>query len=97
MKKITFKYTGWMRPLFRLYHMFQGWTLALGPVCITWQEKPPPPITVHYWKAYGYHGVGNLTTPEPMSEANAIKWVSEFGNVAYVDKEAGFIFYRPKE
>jgi hypothetical protein len=75
---------GWF-PRFRLYRLFDEWIIEAKPV------------TKHYWKAYGYHGVGNLVSPKPMNEAAAIKWISEFGNVAFVDREAGFIFYRPKE
>lgn len=89
-------YCHWWRPWTKLYRMFNGWQWVFGPLTIT-GEITKKTITVHYWKAIGYHGCGTLRSPEPMNETEALNWVSVFGNVAYVDRECGFIFYRPKE
>lgn len=53
----------------------------------------------HPWKAYRYQGGGVLTSPGDMTEAEALNWVSNIikGDVSYIDRECGFIFYRPKE
>jgi hypothetical protein len=53
----------------------------------------------HYWKAYRFHGGGTITSPKPMDEGEAVDWVSGTikGEVAFIDRECGFIFYRPRE
>lgn len=52
----------------------------------------------HPWRVYRFHGGGELLSP-PMTEAEACEWVSIRikGEIAYIDRECGFIFYRPKE
>jgi hypothetical protein len=90
-------YVGWRRPFCHLYQMFEGWMFVLGPLSLEWKAKPPAPILTHIWKAFGYHGAGTVISPRPMDESEALAWVATFGSVAYVDREAGFIFYRPKE
>jgi hypothetical protein len=69
---------------------FRGWR---------WFSKPVNFIDsdIHYWKAFRFQGGGTLISPVPMNEVDALKWVSAFGSVAFVDRECGFIFYRPKE
>ena len=53
----------------------------------------------HYWRVFRFHGGGVLMTPKPMTEQEAVDWTASAikGEVAYVDRECGFIFYRPKE
>lgn len=53
----------------------------------------------HHWHAIRFHGGGRITTPYRMSEPEACSWVSNAikGEIAYIDRECGFIFYRPKE
>jgi hypothetical protein len=53
----------------------------------------------HYWKAYRFFGGGAITSPYPMDEGEAVDWVSGTvkGEIAYIDRELGFIFYRPRE
>jgi hypothetical protein len=72
---------GWF-PRFRIYKLFDEWIVEAKP------------ITVHYWTAIAFHGGGTVVSPKPMNEAQALAWVATFGNVAYVDRETGFIFYR---
>jgi len=74
---------GWF-PRFRIYRLFDDWIVEAKP------------ITKHFWKAIAYHGAGTLSSPKPMTEPQALAWVAAFGSVSYVDREAGFIFYRPK-
>lgn len=92
--KISFAHE-WVYPKF--VRLFDDWVLMVGPLTIFWPAKPDAPITVHYWKAIRFHGGGTLTTPKPMNEEEALVWVARFGNVAYIDRECGFIFYKPKE
>jgi hypothetical protein len=60
-----------------------------------WLSHPPR----HYWTAHRFHGGGVITTPDIMSEEEAVHWIATVikGEVAYIDREHGFIFYRPKE
>jgi hypothetical protein len=60
-----------------------------------WTPEPPP----HMWKAYRFQGGGIITSPYEMTEDQACMWVANVikGEVAYIDREMGFIFYRPKE
>lgn len=53
----------------------------------------------HHWKAIRFHGGGIIVTPYKMNEKEALWWVTNAikGEVAYIDREYGFIFYRPKE
>jgi hypothetical protein len=53
----------------------------------------------HPWRAIRFHGGGIISSPFDMTESEAIMWVANAikGEVAFVDREAGFIFYRPKE
>jgi hypothetical protein len=85
----------WCKP--KLYDFFDDRVLDFGPFSFLWTPKPAPPILSHPWRALGYYGAGTIKSPRDMTEQEAIEWVSSFGNVAYVDPEAGFIFYRPKE
>jgi hypothetical protein len=83
----------------RVYRLFDNdVAFDCGPLLFTWKDETPADIiTVHPWRAIGYYGAGTIQSPRDMDEADALAWVSQFGNVAYVDREAGFIFYRPKE
>jgi hypothetical protein len=65
---------------------------------VAWKKRRAAGIK-HIWKFYGYHGQGNLVTPYPMSERQALRWLksSVDGAVTYIDREAGFIFYKPKQ
>jgi hypothetical protein len=74
---------GWF-PRFRIYKLFDEIIIE------------PKAITTHYWRAIAYHGAGTLISPSAMNETDALAWVATFGNIAFVDREAGFIFYRPK-
>lgn len=53
----------------------------------------------HYWRAIRFNGGGQLQSPEPMTESEAADWISKYvkGEIAFIDRECGFIFYRPKE
>lgn len=57
-------------------------------------EQPPR----HPWRAIRFRGGGILTSPYEMTEEEACMWVSVIvkGEIAYIDRELGFIFYRPK-
>lgn len=48
------------------------------------------------WKYIRYQGGGSIEGPYPMTEAEAMEFCRSMGVVAYVDREHGFIFYRPK-
>lgn len=52
-----------------------------------------------YWTAYRFHGGGIITSSRAMTEDEAVQWVSTVvkGEVAYIDRDYGFIFYRPKD
>lgn len=54
-----------------------------------------PPNT-RIWKYHRYEGGGVIAAPHPMTEAEAIDFCRSLGPVMYVDREHGFIFYRPK-
>lgn len=64
--------------------------------CALGRNTPEVP---HHWKAIRAHGGGTLETYHPMTEAEAIRWVSEMiqGEILFIDRECGFIFYRSKE
>lgn len=47
------------------------------------------------WKYVRYQGGGALDGPREMDEAEAIEFCRSLGAVAYVDRQQGFIFYRP--
>jgi hypothetical protein len=53
----------------------------------------------HPWRAIRFQGGGTLTSPREMTEQEACDWVANIikGEVAFIDRECGFIFYRPKE
>jgi hypothetical protein len=53
----------------------------------------------HPWRAIRMQGGGMLNSPRDMTEEEACEWVSHIikGEIAYIDRECGFIFYRPKE
>jgi hypothetical protein len=93
--KIYFHLDVWNRPT--ITYLFDDKVFDCGPFTIMWRPKPPALITRHAWRAFGYHGSGTVYSPTVMNEQEALAWVATFGNVAYVDREAGFIFYRPKE
>lgn len=59
-----------------------------------WTPSEPP----HMWKAIRQGGGGMITTPYEMREWEAMAWVSDVikGEIMFVDRECGFIFYRPK-
>lgn len=59
--------------------------------------EPVPATTLRYWRLYRYMGGGHTDLPEPMTEAHALQAALEFGSVMHVDREHGFIFYRPKQ
>jgi hypothetical protein len=52
----------------------------------------------HMWKAIRMGGGGLISSPYEMFEWEALVWVSDVikGEIAFVDREVGFIFYRPK-
>jgi hypothetical protein len=60
-----------------------------------WFKREP----AHPWRAIRFHGGGIINSPYDMTESEAMKWISVAvkGEVAYIDREYGFIFYRPKE
>ena len=60
-----------------------------------WLSKTPER---HSWRAYRYHG-GELHSPRAMTEEEACDWVSNLlkGDITFIDRECGFIFYRPRE
>jgi hypothetical protein len=47
------------------------------------------------WQCCRYQGGANVYTPHPMSEEDAIEFASALGSILWVDREHGFIFYRP--
>lgn len=52
----------------------------------------------HSWRAYRYGG-GGVASNKDMTEEEAIQWVRGItdGDITFIDRELGFIFYRPKE
>lgn len=48
----------------------------------------------HPWRAVRFGGGGTLSSPEDMTEQEAVDWISKFGEIMYIDREHGFIFYR---
>lgn len=50
----------------------------------------------HPWRAIRYQGGGTLTSPKDMTEQEAVDWVSKIGEIMFIDREHGFIFYRAK-
>jgi len=49
------------------------------------------------WSFYRFHGGAALHSPYPMTHGEAIEYCSRnFGAVAFVDEEHGFIFFKPK-
>lgn len=49
------------------------------------------------WSCIRKEGGGTVLTPYPMTEENAIQFVSQnLGMVMYVDRDYHFIFYRPR-
>lgn len=49
------------------------------------------------WRCFRFHGGGVLDTPRPMTLEQATRWLGISGmEVAHVDYEHGFIFYRPR-
>jgi hypothetical protein len=47
------------------------------------------------WQLCRYQGGGKIYTPSPMHEEDAIEFASNLGSVLWIDREHGFIFYRP--
>lgn len=74
---------GWF-PRFYIHKMFDEWIVEAKP------------ITKHYWTAIRMQGGGSITSPYEMQEWEALIWVSEQlgGEIAFIDREVGFIFYR---
>lgn len=52
----------------------------------------------HIWRCVRYQGGGVLVTPKAMTLAEATDWLGKCANVevAHVDTNYGFIFYRPR-
>lgn len=49
------------------------------------------------WTYIRHQGGGTVTSPQPMTELEALEFCRSLGSVMYVDRARGFIFYRPKE
>lgn len=47
------------------------------------------------WQCCRYQGGANVFTPRPMTEEDAIEFATRLGSVLWVDRDHGFIFYRP--
>jgi hypothetical protein len=50
------------------------------------------------WKFVRYYGGGGFTAPHPMTLREATKYIGQECNaeVGHIDRECGFIFYRPR-
>jgi hypothetical protein len=54
-------------------------------------------IDRHPWRAIRFQGGGTILSPRDMTEQEAVDWVSNsMGEVAFIDRECGFIFYRAR-
>jgi hypothetical protein len=76
---------GWF-PRFRVYKFFDEWIVEAKPVV----------ITKHIWRAIRMQGGGSAVSPYEMEYWEALIWISEQvrGEIVFVDREVGFIFYR---
>lgn len=49
------------------------------------------------WTCIRFFGGGKMDTPYPMTELVATVWLAKMnGEVAYIDRENGYIFYKPR-
>lgn len=50
------------------------------------------------WKCVRYQGGGSVVTPRSMTIEEATRWLGRDNNgeVMHVDRDRGFIFYRPR-
>jgi hypothetical protein len=51
--------------------------------------------SLRIWQLCRYQGGGKVYTPSPMHEDDAVEFASKLGSIVWVDREHGFIFYRP--
>lgn len=47
------------------------------------------------WQLCRFQGGGNITTPRPMLEDEATEYATTLGSILWIDRDHGFIFYRP--
>lgn len=79
--------------------------LIVVGICWAWQRRldreairrlsEPVPDIKRIWGCVRFGGGGTVYTPRPMTEEQAFQFCCSLGAVAYVDRNKGFIFYRP--
>lgn len=81
-----------------IFHAFQSEEPAqpTGVVQGGFQKNMRPDEVPHMWRAIRMNGGGMIYSPFEMQELEAMIWVSDQlkGQIMYVDREVGFIFYR---
>lgn len=51
----------------------------------------------HVWTYIRYQGGGQLRSPGPITESQAVQWITKNNSeVTFIDREHWFIFYRPR-
>jgi hypothetical protein len=75
-----------------------GSLTALFVLTVIWFFHFRSPPAKRIWNCVRYYGGGSLTSPKPMTLEEVTQWLANDMHVeiAYIDHEHGFIFYRPK-
>jgi hypothetical protein len=70
---------------------------VLAVLSIMWRYHHPGPDR-RIWRCVRYQGGGVLVSPRRMSLEEVTQWLAESANVevAHVDENYGFVFYRPR-
>jgi len=79
------------------------WADVIGSLCILlilfgvyWHHFREKPLR-RYWSYFRYQGGGVLKPPKLMTELEAVEWIAKNrAEVTYIDRDHGFIFYRPE-
>lgn len=59
------------------------------------REKRIDAEPTRIWELCRYQGGGKVYTPRAMTEEEATEYAAALGSILWIDREHGFIFYRP--
>lgn len=64
-------------------------------VFVARREKRLDAEPTRIWQLCRYQGGGKVYTPRAMTEEEATEYAAALGSILWIDREHGFIFYRP--